>query len=237
MLKKIKIISFEIGNECNLRIEHHKCPINHRKYLVTKFGAITPSVIINVISECQKLNFEGYYAFHFYNEPLLYRERIMQVISKKPHERYLLWTNGELLKENDEILDLFDKVVISCYKKEKLPFYKKLQKEHRQIEIEQWELDDRAQIYNRKEENKFGCKRVFFEIPIDYYGNIHLCCRDWNNSCKLGNILETRFSDILAGNEYKDVISNVRKRILDTDNCPEICKQCDEPWIRIPSGW
>lgn len=36
--------------------------------------------------------------------------------------------------------------------------------------------------------NVYGCMRPVWEIPIDYYGNIHLCCRHWKESYKIGNI-------------------------------------------------
>lgn len=236
-LSKIKLLSFEIGEDCNLKKLHIKCPINLRRLKHTEVGGITPTDIVQAIDEAKSLNFNGYIAFHYYNEPMMYMDRIQEVIESRPNEKYLLWTNGTLITNQmleDGTLNQFDKVVITCYDPKRLPFYEELQKRHKNVKIEQWELDERSSIYNNEKENKFGCKRVHFELPIDHYGNIHICCRDWNNSFEVGNIKIDGLKQVIIGERYQQAISSIIPRLLDTKNCPLICQYCDEPWMKVP---
>ena len=82
-------------------------------------------------------------------------------------------------------------------------------------------------------ENTLACKRPLFELPVDYYGNIHLCCMDWNNQFKIGNIFDTPLDEIVCSNEYQKLMEQSSKRLLD-ESCPEICKKCDKVWVFYP---
>ncbi|WP_410985061.1 SPASM domain-containing protein [Bacillus cereus] len=194
---------------------------------------------MQAINDAEYFGFNGYVAFHYYNEPQIYRDRINKVIDKKRDAKYLLWTNGTLLSsniENNQILNRFEKVVITCYDDKKLPLFNSLKEYYGNIQIVQWELDDRLNVYSSAHSNIIGCKRVQFKLPIDYYGNVHLCCRDWNNTFKMGNIKDIGLRRILEGEVYNTAIKPVSgKKLLNLNNCPEICKSCDEPWLRVPT--
>ena len=238
LLSKVQIIAIEVGGDCNLKQIHDKCPINHRRILHTEYGELTAKDITQAINEAVEMGFEGYFGFHFYNEPMLYKNEIQEIIEANNTVKYLLWTNGTMLHEGEnKFLDLFNKVVITCYDEARLKLYMNLQKKYKQILIQKWDLDDRLDIYTQNKENNFGCKRIFFEIPIDYYGNVHLCCRDWNNTHFIGNIKDKGLTSVMQSNTYKNILDSVGKRILNLDNCPSICKHCDEPWIKLPESW
>lgn len=170
--------------------------------------------------------------FQYYNEPMLYIDRIQKVIERVPEVDYLLWTNGTLLDrsiEKNEILTLFKQVVITCYNKEELSFYEVLKEYYKNICIVTWELDNRKEMYEKGVRNVYGCMRPVWEIPIDYYGNIHLCCRDWKESYKIGNIKKDKLEIILNNSAYQNVLGSVYKNHLDLNVCPELCKRCDNP--------
>ena len=68
-------------------------------------------------------------------------------------------------------------------------------------------------------------------MPIDYYGNVHLCCQDWNNEYKIGNVLNSTLKSIVQGDKYRKL------RNLSTDNllkrdCPAICRKCNKQEVR-----
>ncbi|WP_340019609.1 SPASM domain-containing protein [Paenibacillus sp. FSL H3-0457] len=236
-LSKLSILSFEIGNECNLTKQHPKCPINIREYK-EDHSPLTTEIIVKSIEEAEKFGFKGHVAFHFYNEPLLYKDRIEEVIDAKPDSKYLLWSNGLLLNpkiEDNQILKKFEQVVITCYYSKKMDFFNRIKEYYGNVEIATWELDDRINIYSNKPTNVLGCKRVQFELPIDYYGNVHLCCRDWNNSYEIGNIVKDGFESVVMGSAYQNAVQSVNRRLLDLNSCPGICKSCDDPWLRIES--
>jgi len=194
-LRITSLISFEISDKCNLQKLHPKCPINWRKYKI-KEKHLNKDLIVKTIKQAQENGFIGMVAFHFYNEPLLDIDLILQIIDEVPYCKYLLWTNGLLLDrkvENNEFLRKFTKICITCYDIKDMPFFQALKDYYKNIEIFNWELDDRLEIYNKKGNNEFSCKKPLFEIPIDYYGNIHLCSIDYNNSYNIGNIIQEDF--------------------------------------------
>ncbi|MCK4258888.1 MAG: SPASM domain-containing protein [Halanaerobiales bacterium] len=234
-LSKAKILSFEIGEDCNLKKIHDKCPINKKQY-DKRFGSLTTEKIIQSIEEAQKLGFAGYVAFHHYNEPLLYLDRILEIINAKKDCKYLLWTNGTLLSRNveeNDFLNEFDKIIITCYNENNRPFFEKIKEHYKNVYVGSGALDDRLECYSSDYINEIACKRVLFEIPIDYYGSVHLCTTDWNNTHKIGNINETSFEQVILGEAYQSLVRNAKKRLLDRDFCPDICKRCKEPYITL----
>ena len=100
-LGNTKLLSIEIGDQCNLAGEHMKCPISIRKHN-KEYGALTIEDIIVVIHDAIKLGFRGMVGFQYYNEPMLYIDRIQKVIERVPEVDYLLWTNGTLLDRSIE---------------------------------------------------------------------------------------------------------------------------------------
>lgn len=234
-LSQTKILSFEIGNKCNLSNLHDKCPINKRVYK-NKKRELNVERITKAIDEAVLVGFNGYIAFHYYNEPLLYIDSISRVIDSHPEQHYLLWTNGLLLSRDvieNELIRKFKKVVITCYDKNDSVFLKELQSYYGNIQIAYGELDDRLKIYDSLKVNESGCIRVLYEMPIDYYGNIHLCCQDWNNTFQIGNIFDESLDEIVRGEVYQKLLSLTNSKLIDNERCPPICKKCNDPWIKI----
>lgn len=233
-LQNTSIISFEVGDKCNLKKLHSKCPINYRNCKAS--GATLTEEKINCsIDEAVALGFNGYFAFHYYNEPLLYADEIERIICKHSNCKFLLWTNGMLLDrnvENNLFLKLFQVVYISCYFQEQRGFFEQIKEWHGNVGIINAVLDNRREAYTREYINRIGCKRPLFELPIDYYGEVHLCCLDWNNTHKLGNIIETSLTEVVTGERYQKLLASIKNKLLDAYNCPDICKKCNEPWLR-----
>lgn len=94
-------------------------------------------------------------------------------------------------------------------------------------------MDDRLDIYSSTKKNDLACKRPLFEIPIDYHGNIHLCCMDWNNQFRVGNIFDTPIDGIVQSEQYQLLMKQSNKRLLE-EGCPEICRKCDKAWVSYP---
>lgn len=233
-LSKTNIMTFEIGNKCNLSKFHFQCPINIRKYKKMK-QILTPDIITNIISEASYLNFNGFIAFHFYNEPLLEKEKILDIILRRPNQKYLLWTNGLLLDrtiKNNKFINLFSKVIITCYFENQKPFFYNMQKAYPQIHlIERYELDDRLQSYYRNHTNIWGCKKPLFELPIDYYGNVILCCYDWNNSYEIGNVIDESLVTVVNSERYQAILRNTNLRLMDKFKYPHVCNNCNKPML------
>lgn len=112
----LKIISIEIGSNCNMRYIHTVCPAKVMKRsdkdipTIDEVCAIMDDAVVN--------GFEEMFAFYFYNEPLMYIERIREVMKRRPHYKYLLWGSGVLVNkviEKGFDFDVFDKIVFACY--------------------------------------------------------------------------------------------------------------------------
>ncbi len=235
ILAETSLLSFEVTKYCNLMKEHDKCPINHRKYKNTDF-CMDEDTIVNTIKTAISHGFLGLVAFHYYNEPLLKRDLIMKVIDRVPEGRYLLWTNALLLDrkvENNNFLLKFTKVNITCYNIADMPFFEALREYYGNIEIFDWELDDRLEIYDKTKRNTLSCKRPLFDLPIDYHGNVHLCCMDWKNDYEIGNIFIDGFENIILSEQYQNLISQAKKR-NNSEDFPNICKTCDKLWVSYP---
>lgn len=232
-LSQTSLLSFEINNDCNLKEYHPQCPINIRQYK-KKEKSLDVDTILDCLHQAKHLNFNGYVAFHNYNEPLMCKDQILEVIQRSPDTKYLLWTNGLLLDcdmEKNEFLKKFDLIYISCYDLRNKPFFESIQQFYPAVHVEVIELDDRLDTYTRNYVNQLACKRPFFDFPIDYYGNVHLCCFDWNNEYEIGNIFDTSFKDVVLSPRYQDLLKMSKRRLLDYRTCPDICKRCDKPWI------
>jgi O-glycosyl hydrolase len=230
------IISFEIGQQCNLMSEHILCPINQRIYKNTELE-ITEGTIVRIVNEAKTLNFTGCIAFHFYNEPLLYKNKIENVINLEPDSKFLLWTNGLLFNreiEKNNIINKFYKVFITCYNIDDMPFFIELKNYYRNIYILKAEFDDRLEVYKYNNKNILSCKRPLFELPIDYYGNVHLCCYDWNNEIELGNINNISLKEIVSLPMYQNIIQGSQRNRLDKDKYPPICWSCKYPMLEYP---
>lgn len=235
-LSLTSMISFEISTKCNMKEMHKECPSNYRK--VKKLGKTLDALSINRnIAEAKELNFQGCFAFHVFNEPMLDLDLICSIIDRNPDEKYLLWTNGTLLKdriEDNEYLRKFKHVCITCYDENRMQFYEKMKGFYRNIQIFPGIMDDRMEAYTRNHKNRFACKKPLFEIPIDHYGNILLCTFDYNNSYCIGNIFEKTLADIVYGDAYQKVLKHAHLRIMEQEDWPDICKKCNEPWLIYP---
>lgn len=235
ILLETSLLSFEVTPFCNLMKEHKECPVNFRTYNNTEYS-LNENSIVETIKEAINLGFTGLVSFHYYNEPLLEKDLIIRVMKLVPEARYMIWTNGLLLDrrvDNNEFLRKFAKVNITCYDPKDMPFFKDLDVYYGNIEIFDWELDDRMFIYDKEIINVLSCKRPLFEVPIDYHGNIRLCCMDWKNEYHIGNIFIDGFSNIMQSDSYANLLSMCRKRMWN-DKCPEICKNCDKVWVSYP---
>lgn len=234
-LSGLSLLSFEICCSCNLQKEHLKCPINKRTYADTRYH-LDVDIVVDSIKRARKLGFKGMVAFHYYNEPLLRLNKILKIMDLVLEQNFLIWTNALLLDRDvskNEFLRRFKCVCITCYNQSDMPFFEALKQEYKNIEIFDWELDNRLETYRSTKKNDLACKRPLFEIPVDYHGNIHLCCMDWNNQFKIGNIFDTPLDEIVCSDEYQKLMTQSSKRLID-ESCPDICKKCDKVWVSYP---
>ena len=209
-------IAFEVSNSCNLSYAHKKCPINKKK---CGDQPVSDAIIINFIKFCKKHGWNGKLTFHYYNEPLINRGRILYLL-KNSGVQCDLWTNGLLLKPNDvNFISLFHKVIITEYDPNHVKQFRHLPN----VQIGGGNLDDRIKVYEKPVSyNPFTCLRVYNEIPIDYHGIVHLCCVDWDAQVKIGDLKKDKFEDVLFRfNTLTENITSIK------GSKPEVCHKCE----------
>ena len=208
MLSNLQLICFEVSNKCNLA-EAHKafCPSCIKGFRKGSKPA-TNGDFISFLDSCIEAGFKGKVGFHFYNEPTLAIERCID-IGAAANSRGLetvLWSNGT--KEISQ--SWFDEIFVTEYQEsikdnctKAIPY----------------QPDDRLKIYDAEATDNYKpcCRPSHIEMPIDYFGNIHLCCSDWRGEYEIGSILHCQHDMLL--NRWK-------RAIIDADHGCDICMKC-----------
>lgn len=226
----LETISIEIGSKCNLSHIHKICPINYRKRTENE---LTVSQVVEIMDQATKLNFHGLFAFHFYNEPLLYADKIAQIKNLRQNYKFLLWTNGTLvdgLMNKGYDFNIFDKIVITKYRDVKDAAFLSLKKFHNNVQIFDEDMDDRIHFYESNKENFISCKKIYVELPIDCEGNVYICTYDWNQEYLLGNVFEQSLQDILNIDLYQKLLQGNEKRFRHVDEIVNLCRYCKRPY-------
>ncbi len=71
---------------------------------------------------------------------------------------------------------------------------------------------------------KNRCRRIWTQPVINQDGEMAVCCFDKDNTIKIGNIKEKRFSDLWNSENY----NNFRKKVLKNRKSIPICRNCGE---------
>lgn len=221
---QIKRISFELSNLCNYASIHEKCPaskVKDKKLLSTE-------IVHKVIDEMAETGYEGVFAFHRYNEPLI-DNRLFDFVSyaksRCPKSKVLILSNGYLLTQ--EVADKFKELdiwilAVSAYSE---PEFKRLT--NLDVKVPYFVfysiLDD---IYTIYDENACGldleCGAPLRDFNVNVFGEVSLCCLDWKNKYVFGNLRKETIGDIVEKDSFRKVLDGLlhKRRSLD------ICKGC-----------
>jgi radical SAM protein with 4Fe4S-binding SPASM domain len=206
----------ELGHMCNLASEHTKCPAALRS---APERTVSDERFVELADEAyNELGFVGHISFHHHNEPMLYWKRMLDLMDKirirVPQSKFLLWTNGTIAN-TDPRFENFDRVVVTRYPKHENLIV------HKSTLVVQETWDER--LIDRVDRTTTPCFRPLLEFTIVAGGDVVICCQDWKNEIKLGNVLDDKLSDIVA-RKAKLLESIVRPM---TDETPERCRSCN----------
>ena len=191
VLQVTQMLTFEIGTDCNLSKLHTKCPIN---YMDRAGKTLTDEIIISsVVDAYTNLGFTGFVTWSFYNEPMLHIERILSLMERirvlVPQSRFFLWTNGTILKE-DIRMKLFERIWVTNYLSTP-----NLEKSFPNMVVNpSIQLDDRLDKLG--ESNKKRCLLPLDNLLISNTGEVYICCLDYKNEVKIGNIFDLSLKEI-----------------------------------------
>jgi hypothetical protein len=221
MLKHTQILVLEVGATCNLDCVHGWCPVSIRKIGPREMD---DNKIVDLAFEAYDLGFEGWIAFHYYNEPLLHPERLDNIITTikrdKADARFLLWTNGNYMREKTKyVIDKFDWVVVTDYFNQGYDHFKKFA-DVRHLQVNPEVVDGRLAYGDTITTQP--CLRPFIEFSITAFGDVHICCQDWRGKIEIGSVFDHTLKDL--DDKRMEIIKTLVKPMDET--APEVCRKC-----------
>jgi len=216
MMEHYVDLVMELGHLCNLADEHPNCPAALRS---APARTVSDERFVEIADQAyNKFGFQGSISFEFHNEPMLYWRRMLGLIDKirlvVPQSKFMLWTNGTIADEDPRFSN-FERVVVTNY-----PGKENLIKHDKMMAIpERW--DNR--LIDRVPETTTPCFRPLLEFTIVSGGDVVLCCQDWKNEVKLGNVLDDDLETIVK--RKAELIETIIRPM--TNDTPERCRACN----------
>jgi MoaA/NifB/PqqE/SkfB family radical SAM enzyme len=220
-MNRIRSIRFELSGECPLKSEHTFCPASKLP------NAVLPNKIIFKVIKSLPEDYNGDIGFHNYNEPLADKRLTSLIFGIKrhhlPHAKITIWTNGIYLtsKVADTLMHMgVDEIILTKYKDTNV--YSKL------IQAYPPDIDDRITNYEKPVINStIPCDAPFGQLIINRFGQVALCCMDWNYTMTFGDLNKQSLEECFSAMEvvYQNLIKG--KRIYD------VCSRCNRTRIKL----
>lgn len=227
-LRHITRVSFQLSNMCNYSIVHKKCPLNQQK----KKEILSSEVVFSVLDQLSDLAFEGMFAFHIYNEPMI-DPRLFWFIEyahrKCPDAIINILTNGFMI--NQKMIKELEKVgvgilQISAYTANEYERFVKL-KANIPYKVQAIRLDNREDMYEIEPlDLSKTCSAPLNEICITPLAEIMICCLDWQQMHTFGSLEKDSFLDLIGSED----ISQVFIELSQGQRSLHLCRRCS--WSR-----
>ena len=235
---QVHTIYIETLTACNLRCSY--CPNSvYERGLIKNNQEMDIELFHKIIDELPDLNWVGEIEPHSYGEPLL-DERLLSLCiytrQKLPLAKIGIYSNGELLN-----IDWYKKLVSAGVNKFRVTQH--LEKESKgTLDViryrEKHGYDNVEFTYTRlKHINSRGglinvdegrlrqeCNYPDRHVGISFDGQIMICCNDYLNEVKVGNVSNEKIIDIWKKPIYKDIRTNIRSGNFTLN----ICKNCTD---------
>jgi len=225
---KINRISFELSNLCHYAPVHKKCPLHS----IEKPIILPRQIVYHVLDTASSWGYRGKIAFHTYNEPGIDPRLFMLIAYAKekcPDSYVLIMSSGFYLDENllDEYKDVgANEMILSAYSSKDYERFTSF-KTNIKLTIQKPELDDRLDIYSRRELllNKV-CSAPYSELMITREGYVGLCCLDWKRENVFGSLHNQALEEVLGSEKMQVAYEN----LIEGRRGFNICRRCD--WSR-----
>ena len=234
-LELTQFLIFEVPGECNLGEKHPWCPHAHPARFANSTGRrpLTDDQIAAMARAAYTdLGFRGLVGWHYYNEPLLAWDRLKPLMarirSETPAARFVLWTNGQALPADRAELAAFDTVNITQYPP--VADTGPISRAVRILHLRPVTPD--ARLNPVKRDSPATCRRMFVELIIDHYGEVHICCQDWRRECAVGNVHDTPLAEIVA--RWNAIRATMTGPAM-LPASPAVCRTCTMRCPRVPA--
>lgn len=208
-ISDLRYLSFEVAPKCNLAHSHSFCPVNDQfRYPKHEPKDRCPdNIIVAFAKAVHARGFTGLVGFHYYCDPLVDVPRMLLLMSAvkvvAPYAKFVLWTNGTLLKQHHRNwLEAFEKVIITRHSPKLDVTIQDVIHGLPNVQVCDAYYDDRTKLYSQSTRTMSPCIRpACIELPVNYYGSVRLCCADYRGNVSLGNIAIEDHGKILDGFE------------------------------------
>ena len=220
-------IAIELSNLCDWDSIHQNCPLS----VQNEVKILPTDLVIGLLCELGELGFDGYVAFHRYNEPLT-DPRLYWLLGLRqkavPQATSYLCVNARYLNETRlrELASLgVSKIHASVY-----------DGRARGEAIATWALaagiaitttgkfqEDLLGLYDGPRLNlKRPCGAPLWEVVVASTADVVLCCKDWRNGYRFGNLRDKSLSEIVTSLE----MLHTYERLSRGDRFLDLCSRC-----------
>lgn len=223
VLPHVKSVVFELSNQCNM--QHAQCPLSVEQPV----AMLKTNTVLAILHHLSKWDYKGSVSFHRYNEPFV--DPRLYFFLEHTDLRVKLCTNGQTL-DASTLRDLNNLGVellhVSAYTEEQR---NKIQRVYDAMSEMQMILEAHyhkdlvslLDIYDRDEcSGEKPCGAPLGEIVVNCYGQVALCCKDWQNRHTFGSLYSSPLSIILTSQSF----INTWQRLGQRDRFLDICKRC-----------
>ncbi len=246
--KPLLAISVETVTACNLRCTY--CPNSRSdRGSIQNLKWMDSALFIKLIDDLAELHFAGALLPHFYGEPLL-DDRLPDLLTyarrRLPAVLITLFTNGTLLtpqRYTDLVKAGVNSFVITEHRP--IPLKEEIVARHRQVGNRGVQLKFLPKKINEPIFNRCGiielervtdekrtCEDPSCFIPIDWQGNVLLCCNDYFSEFQLGNIRNEKIQAIWN----KPYNKKIRDTLKTDTSKSALCRRCKIGIFKKPNA-
>jgi radical SAM protein with 4Fe4S-binding SPASM domain len=98
------------------------------------------------------------------------------------------------------------------------------------VDVIHWNFDGRIKDWRENRQTPFRCLRPDIEVIIDNYGEMRLCCQDWQGDVPIGNVWQDSLTELLK--RRQSIVATIQRQM--GTSTPERCRRCAHK-IRQPS--
>lgn len=226
LLQHTRRVTLQLSNRCNYSAVHARCPV----HTFESVEILPMRIIDNVLDGLVSLRFAGEICYHVYNEPGI-DPRLSRIIEKtaaiaglRPH----LWTNGWYLTEGlaRELIDYGLQILtVSAYGREEFERLAWVRDLPIQTDLHKARLLESVMRRAGSPEQWRPCYAPLCDITVRASGHVGICCLDYAEEVRLGNLNITPFAVWLA--EEFERLARLRENLAARRREIPVCQSCE----------
>jgi radical SAM protein with 4Fe4S-binding SPASM domain len=217
--------------------------------------------ILDLLDQAQRLGFQGWVAFHYYNEPLLDPRNLdLAHQARRRGMHPYLHTNGDRLKHSPDlcaaVAEVYERIVVGLYDFETSAQLAATRQEwHQRLPGTNLHFSPISPAAPRPPESQaaprtlvptdprmalpdltFGnapCHRPLIRLVIQYDGTVANCCEDTRGDFDLGNAYSASLEQLWFSERHQRIVADL---IAGHRERYTLCRNCPQPPTAAPAA-